>query len=237
MSFLAFYAYKKSSGSALTIASSGLLKNAGSDNDTWTSDTGVTVAPGQLLVVGCLPRKTSNSDTNVVVTAATYNGANLDVELNARQSGSTKRCVLFLSNKTLLTTGTNANVVVNLSGSAVQFEAFQMFYWVLQNQNATPIPGAEWGVANASTDDTLVLTRTGALAGSILLGMWAVDDGDEVVTVTDGIEDSNVSTGSGTQDFKGVFAHKSVASAGDTTMTATWSDQPAIGAILEVAAA
>lgn len=219
---------------AFGIVSSGLLKNAGSDNNTWTSDTGVTVASGQLLVVGCLPRKTTNSDTDNVVTAATYNGANLDVELNFRQTGSNKRGALWLSSKTLLTTGTAANVVVNLSGSSVQFEAFQMYYWVLEGQHATPIPGAEAALDSGSTADQLILTRTGALADSICLGMWAVDNGDEVVTVTDGTEDSNASTGSGTQDFKGVFAHKTAVGAGDLTMTATWLDQAAVGGILEV---
>lgn len=225
---------RRASSVVFGITGQWLLKNSGNDANTWTSDSAITVGSGELLVVGALPRKTSNSDTNNVITSFTFNGTALDVRLNARQAGANKRGAIFGSGQ-IVGTG---NVVLDLSGSAVQFEALQMFYWKLAGFNTTtPIPGAQEFLASASTTDNLTITRTGALLDSMCFGMWAVDNGDTVVTTADGIEDSNLSTGSGTQDFKGVFAHKAAATAGDLSMNATWTDQAAYGAILEVAKA
>lgn len=215
----------------VTILGTGRVFTSSTDNITYTSDP-FTVNSGELLVVAIPLRKTSSTDVNITVASLTYNGTPLNVDLNARRSGAQKPALVIASGQV---SGTSATVTIDMTGTGVNMEAIQMQYWRLSNFNTTtPIAGTAQGTAPNSTDDTLIITRTGALAGSFLLGCIAVTDGDEVVTVTQGTEDGNTGTGSGTQDFRGVFISRAVATTGDLAIAASWTDRDAFGGLVEV---
>lgn len=223
-------------GGTFQIASRSLLINdTGADKKSWTTGSPVTIGANQSLVVALLTRKTSNTDVDVVITALMHNGNPMSVDGNYREPG-TKKPGMAIAHIEAPGTG---NIVVDLTGSAVDYEGFQLFHWILDKPSGATLSYefASKLEAVSTASGMIIDTATDAAIGDILLGGMNLFDYSETVTATQGtLSDTPVATGSTTQDSLGAFLERVVAAAGPSALAATWANSNAVGALVKVRA-
>lgn len=223
-------------GGTFQIASKGLLINdTGADKKSWTTSSPVTIGANQSLVIAFVTRKTTNTDVDVVITALTHNGNSMSVDGNYREPGTKKPGIAIAH---IETAGTG-NIVVDLTGSSLDYEAFQLFHWLLDKPSGATL-SYEFASnldGNSAATGLTINTATDAAIGDILLGGMNLGDYSETVTPTQGsLSDTPVATGSTSQDLLGAFLERVVSAAGPSALAATWPSSNSVGAMVKVRA-